>query len=242
MFFTFTGSRRDVRRCRHRARHHRARAPRRALRGDGRRARGTPRRCPPPPPRRRRHPRPRHVPRHRAAHRAAARSAAAVVAECLARDMWIYPAGSGVPPVTDAVMIGAPLTISEGEIDELVETPRRRHRRRHRARLRHLPRVGPAPRVQDAHRARRSRRVLGLRPPAHRGGGTQPGPPGTSVGRLCVDRRRGDGRGSARPGGQRSRSTPAGSSYGGGSGARRSCPGVTSIGSRSCRTERAGPG
>ncbi len=45
--------------------------------------------------------------------------AGAVVRECLARDVWVYPAGSG-PPVTDAVMIGAPLTITEEEIDLLV--------------------------------------------------------------------------------------------------------------------------
>ena len=37
--------------------------------------------------------------------------------------MWIYPAGSG--PVEDAVMIGCPLTISEGEIETIVDTLRR---------------------------------------------------------------------------------------------------------------------
>jgi adenosylmethionine-8-amino-7-oxononanoate aminotransferase len=47
--------------------------------------------------------------------------AGAVVREAMARDMWVYPAGSGVPPVTDAVMIGAPLTITEPEVDELVD-------------------------------------------------------------------------------------------------------------------------
>ena len=47
---------------------------------------------------------------------------AAVVRECLARDMWIYPAGSG--PVEDAVMIGCPLTISDGELELLVTTLR----------------------------------------------------------------------------------------------------------------------
>jgi adenosylmethionine-8-amino-7-oxononanoate aminotransferase len=47
--------------------------------------------------------------------------AASVVRECMARDLWVYPAGSGVPPVTDAVMIGAPLTITEPEVDELVD-------------------------------------------------------------------------------------------------------------------------
>ena len=48
------------------------------------------------------------------------RFAAAVVGECLARDVWIYPAGSA--PVPDAVMIGCPFTISEAEIELLVET------------------------------------------------------------------------------------------------------------------------
>ena len=40
----------------------------------------------------------------------------------MARDLWVYPAGSGVPPVTDALMIGAPLTITEPEIELLVDT------------------------------------------------------------------------------------------------------------------------
>ena len=48
------------------------------------------------------------------------RLAAAVVRECLARDMWIYPAGSA--PVPDAVMIGCPFTITEAQIELLVET------------------------------------------------------------------------------------------------------------------------
>jgi adenosylmethionine-8-amino-7-oxononanoate aminotransferase len=43
-----------------------------------------------------------------------------VVQECLARDVWIYPAGSG--PVRDAVMIGCPFTINEGEVELIVET------------------------------------------------------------------------------------------------------------------------
>jgi adenosylmethionine-8-amino-7-oxononanoate aminotransferase len=51
------------------------------------------------------------------------RFTAAVVSECLARDVWIYPAGSG--PVEDAVMIGCPLTITEGEIETIVATLRR---------------------------------------------------------------------------------------------------------------------
>jgi adenosylmethionine-8-amino-7-oxononanoate aminotransferase len=46
--------------------------------------------------------------------------AAAVVRECLARDVWIYPAGSA--PVPDAVMIGCPFTISEAEIELVVDT------------------------------------------------------------------------------------------------------------------------
>ncbi len=48
--------------------------------------------------------------------------AAAVVQECLVGDMWIYPAGSG--PVRDAVMIGCPFTISEDEIELVVQTLR----------------------------------------------------------------------------------------------------------------------
>jgi adenosylmethionine-8-amino-7-oxononanoate aminotransferase len=47
--------------------------------------------------------------------------AAGVVREAMARDLWVYPAGSGAPPVTDAVIIGAPLTITEPEVDELVD-------------------------------------------------------------------------------------------------------------------------
>jgi adenosylmethionine-8-amino-7-oxononanoate aminotransferase len=45
--------------------------------------------------------------------------ARAVVAEALARDLWVYPAGSG-PPVTDAVMVGPAFTITAAELDELV--------------------------------------------------------------------------------------------------------------------------
>lgn len=44
----------------------------------------------------------------------------AVIAECLARDLWVYPAGSG-PPVSDAVMLGPAFTIGEGELTALVE-------------------------------------------------------------------------------------------------------------------------
>jgi adenosylmethionine-8-amino-7-oxononanoate aminotransferase len=44
--------------------------------------------------------------------------AAAVVAEMMARGVWVYPAGSG--PVSDGVMIGCPYTISTEEMEELV--------------------------------------------------------------------------------------------------------------------------
>ena len=46
--------------------------------------------------------------------------AQAVVAEAMARDLWVYPAGSG-PPVPDAVMLGCAFTITDGELDTLVE-------------------------------------------------------------------------------------------------------------------------
>jgi adenosylmethionine-8-amino-7-oxononanoate aminotransferase len=46
--------------------------------------------------------------------------AQAVVAEALARDLWVYPAGSG-PPVSDAVMLGPAFTIADVEVDALVE-------------------------------------------------------------------------------------------------------------------------
>ena len=36
--------------------------------------------------------------------------------------MWIYPAGSG--PVPNAVMIGCPFTITEPELETIVETLR----------------------------------------------------------------------------------------------------------------------
>jgi adenosylmethionine-8-amino-7-oxononanoate aminotransferase len=42
-----------------------------------------------------------------------------VVAEALKRDLWIYPAGSAAVP--DALMFGPPFTISDDEVDELVE-------------------------------------------------------------------------------------------------------------------------
>ena len=45
--------------------------------------------------------------------------ARAVLAEALARDLWVYPAGSG-PPVPDAVMVGPPFTITAPEVTELV--------------------------------------------------------------------------------------------------------------------------
>ncbi|MFV0526083.1 MAG: aspartate aminotransferase family protein [Acidimicrobiales bacterium] len=40
-----------------------------------------------------------------------------VVAEALARGVWIYPAGSG--PVPDGLLFGPPFTITNGEIDEI---------------------------------------------------------------------------------------------------------------------------
>jgi adenosylmethionine-8-amino-7-oxononanoate aminotransferase len=48
--------------------------------------------------------------------------ASKVVAEAMARDMWIYPAGSG--PVRDGLMIGCPFVIDEEEIELLVTTLR----------------------------------------------------------------------------------------------------------------------
>jgi adenosylmethionine-8-amino-7-oxononanoate aminotransferase len=44
----------------------------------------------------------------------------AVVMAALARDLWVYPAGSG--PVADAVMVAPPFVITDGEIDQLVST------------------------------------------------------------------------------------------------------------------------
>ena len=46
--------------------------------------------------------------------------ARAVVAEAMARDLWVYPAGSG-PPVPDAIMLGPAFTITDAEVDTLVE-------------------------------------------------------------------------------------------------------------------------
>ena len=43
----------------------------------------------------------------------------AVVAAALARDLWVYPAGSG--PVPEAVMVAPPFVITEAECDELVD-------------------------------------------------------------------------------------------------------------------------
>jgi len=44
----------------------------------------------------------------------------AVVREALERGLWVYPAGSG-DPVQDAVMLGPPFTITDAEIDRLVD-------------------------------------------------------------------------------------------------------------------------
>jgi adenosylmethionine-8-amino-7-oxononanoate aminotransferase len=43
----------------------------------------------------------------------------AVVAAALARDLWVYPAGSG--PVSDGVIVSPPLVVSEDELDMIVE-------------------------------------------------------------------------------------------------------------------------
>lgn len=45
---------------------------------------------------------------------------AAVVREALARGVWVYPAGSG-DPIQDAVLLGPPFTITDGELDRLVD-------------------------------------------------------------------------------------------------------------------------
>lgn len=42
-----------------------------------------------------------------------------VIGECMARDLWVYPAGSG--PVQDAVMVGPPFVIDHAEVETLVE-------------------------------------------------------------------------------------------------------------------------
>ena len=44
-----------------------------------------------------------------------------VVAEALARNLWVYPAGSG-SPVQDAILVGPPFTIDDDEIEFLVTT------------------------------------------------------------------------------------------------------------------------
>lgn len=43
-----------------------------------------------------------------------------VLRECLARDLWVYPAGSG--PVRDAVMLGCPFVITADELEIVVTT------------------------------------------------------------------------------------------------------------------------
>jgi adenosylmethionine-8-amino-7-oxononanoate aminotransferase len=50
--------------------------------------------------------------------RADRKFAADVVAEALARDLWVYPAGSG--PIRDAVMLGPPFVITTDEVELLV--------------------------------------------------------------------------------------------------------------------------
>ncbi len=47
-------------------------------------------------------------------------SSAAAVEACVKRGMWVYPAGSG-PAVADALLFAPPLTVSESDIDRIVE-------------------------------------------------------------------------------------------------------------------------
>jgi adenosylmethionine-8-amino-7-oxononanoate aminotransferase len=56
------------------------------------------------------------------AYPAAAKFAAAVVAEAMARDVWVYPAGSG--PVHDGVILGPPFVVTDDEIDTMVSVLR----------------------------------------------------------------------------------------------------------------------
>ena len=46
-------------------------------------------------------------------------TSAAVVAEALARGLWVYPAGSGAP-VADAVMVAPPFTVTDADIERIV--------------------------------------------------------------------------------------------------------------------------
>ena len=46
---------------------------------------------------------------------------ATVVAECLARGLWVYPAGSG-HPTPESILVAPPLVVTEGEIDRIVST------------------------------------------------------------------------------------------------------------------------
>jgi 4-aminobutyrate aminotransferase-like enzyme len=43
----------------------------------------------------------------------------AVVMAALERDLWVYPAGSG--PVAEAVMVAPPFTVSDTELDLIVD-------------------------------------------------------------------------------------------------------------------------
>ena len=42
----------------------------------------------------------------------------AVVMQALARDMWVYPAGSG--PVEEAIIVAPPFVVTEAEIEEII--------------------------------------------------------------------------------------------------------------------------
>ena len=46
---------------------------------------------------------------------------ATVVAECLARGLWVSPAGSG-HPTPESILVAPPLVVTEGEIDRIVST------------------------------------------------------------------------------------------------------------------------
>lgn len=51
-------------------------------------------------------------------------TSAAVVGEALARDMWVYPAGSG-PTVNDGLLFAPPMVVDEAQIDRMVDVTRR---------------------------------------------------------------------------------------------------------------------
>ena len=48
-------------------------------------------------------------------------TAASVVAECLSRGLWVYPAGSGAP-TPESILVAPPLVVTDAELDRLVST------------------------------------------------------------------------------------------------------------------------